>query len=335
MKIGVLGAGGRAGKGTLEVLKKKHCDILAGYRNVEKISDVATMTVDVNEPELLSTFINSCDLVINCTGPAHKLGDTVAFSCTKADKGLIDVAGNDFMVREVMENCGNKGRILLSAGVYPGLVELLFKMGTEMTKVKSSCIEEIFFDYSNLSENALLDIKASLDDGEGKGFSYWKNAAVCSIDCQVKEKIVLSNGKIVYLLPMFYKEYQVLCEKIKPHKVFFFQGFADAKDIEKLIKLKEVFERKDGENGFLILLDFYSNENELTRFQIESSYDSAFLSGAVAAMIAMTGGNALKNGVHYAAEIEDATSVIKGLKELGLITIKKYRSRNLNGNKKD
>ncbi len=242
MKIGVLGAGGRAGKGTLEVLKKKHCDILAGCRNVEKISDVTTMTVDVNEPELLSTFINSCDLVINCTGPAHKLGDTVAFSCTKADKGLIDVAGNDCMVREVME---------------------------------------------------------------------------------------------VYLLPMFYKEYQVLCEKIKPHKVFFFQGFADAKDIEKLIELKEVFERKDGENGFLILLDFYSNENELTRFQIESSYDSAFLSGAVAAMIAMTGGNALKNGVHYAAEIEDATSVIKGLKELGLITIKKYRSRNLNGNKKD
>ena len=33
MKIGVLGASGRAGKGALEVLKIKHCDILAGCRN--------------------------------------------------------------------------------------------------------------------------------------------------------------------------------------------------------------------------------------------------------------------------------------------------------------
>lgn len=328
MKIGVLGASGRAGKGALEVLKAKHCDILAACRNVENIKDVDSICVDLFNLKQLEAFINSCDLVINCAGPAHLIGDKVALTCLQAGKLLIDVAGNDSMVDKVKNNCVDCGKIMLSAGVYPGLAELFFRMTTEMMQSNFNNIEEIFFDYSNLSENALLDIKESLDSGEGDGFVYWKNSSVSSMDCPVKEKVLLNNGKTVYLLPMFYKEYKKVCEEIKPKKVIFYQGFNDAKDIEKLIQSKEVFRRNDDENGFLILVDFYLNENDLVRFQIESSFDSAFVSGAVAAMISLTNLEEIKYGVHFASELKDSKSIIKGLKEMGLITVKKFRKRN-------
>ncbi|MBE5903197.1 MAG: NAD-dependent epimerase/dehydratase family protein [Pseudobutyrivibrio sp.] len=342
MKIGVLGASGRAGKGALEVLKIKHCDILAGCRNATNVNEVEAVKVDVFNSEQLADFINRCDLIINCAGPASLIGDTVAVSCTRAGKTLIDVAGNDSMVDKVKKSCENRGKILLSAGVYPGLAELFFKMATEMTQLTSLNTEEIFFDYSELSENALLDIKESLDSGEGDSFAYWKNSSVKSIDCHVKEKVVLNNGKTVYLLPMFYKEYQKSCEEINPQKAIFYQGFNEAKDIEKLIqlknvesenedsknKLKDVFCRKDCANGFLILLDCYSNKNDLIRFQIESTFDSAFVSGAVAAMISLTNSEEIKEGVHFASELKDVKSIIKGLKEMELISVKKFRKRN-------
>ena len=145
---------------------------------------------------------------------------------------------------------------------------------------------------------------------------------------------------------MFYKEYQKACEEINPQKAIFYQGFNEAKDIEKLIqlknvksenedsknKLKNVFSRKDCDNGFLILLDLSLDKNDLIRFQMESSFDSAFMSGAVAAMIFLTNLEEIKEGVHFASELKDVKSIIKGLKEMELITVKKFRKRNGNGN---
>ncbi len=338
MKVGLLGVTGRAGRGALAVLKHYGCDVLAGCRHPENDSDVENMTVDLFDKDSLAGFVSRCDLVINCTGPARLIGDTVAAACTARGVSLIDPAGNDTMLEKVKKSCGNNGRIILSAGVYPGLCEWLITFICESCSGKFRRIEEVFHDRSALSDNALSDIIESLESGEGDAFVFWNHSSKQRIDEVTRQSIRTKDGTPIYLLPYFYKELETVCRKIKPDCAVFYQGFSSPDDIEHLIQMKnkskadnnmaDLFERVSGNGSFMIISDLITYDDEYEfRYTLSSDYDSGYVSGAAAATIAVTYGFDIGEGIHFSAELERTSEMIKMLKECGLIRLSRSKRK--------
>lgn len=338
MKVGLLGVTGRAGRGALAVLKHYGCDVLAGCRHPENNLDVETMTVDLFNKDSLDRFVGRCDLVINCAGPAGLIGDTVAAACTYRGVPLIDPAGNDTMLTKVKKSCGNNGRIILSAGVYPGLCEWLMTFVCESCSGKIRRIDEVFHDSSALSDNALSDIIESLDSGEGDAFVLWNHSGKQRIDEVTRQSIRTKDGTSIYLLPYFYNEFESACRKSEPDCAVFYQGFSSPDDIEHLIQMKDksradnnatdLFGRVSGNGSFMIILDLITYDDEYEfRYTLSSDLDSGYVSGAVAAAIAVTYGSEIEDGVHFSAELGRTSEMIKLLKECGLIRLSRSKRK--------
>jgi hypothetical protein len=80
--------------------------------------------VDVSDPDSMAAFADGCDLVVNCAGPAHAIGATVARATARAGADYVDAAGDDALYAAV-ETVWENGSAIISAGMMPGLTGIL------------------------------------------------------------------------------------------------------------------------------------------------------------------------------------------------------------------
>ncbi len=339
MKIGILGATGNAGRGAAYASDLLGHDVVCGCRNPHNFKTTVGINkeVDIFDESSLKTFVQDVDVVIDCSGPAYKTGYIVAKMCDSEGKNLISVSGNDTMVRDIKRDCLGDGKLLLSSGVYPGLCELMFSFVNNLHKEDVKLIEEVFYDNSRLSDNALSDIAQTIFEDEGEAFACWRNSGINSIE-KVSDSVSLKDGEKIFLLPMCYKEFECVCQKNDPKCAVFYQGFGSESDMHNLIRLKEMksadmneirkmFLKENEDSIFMIINDVKLENGECLRYVLRSEYDSAYMSGVVASVIFDKSGALLKNGVHFAAELDDSAEIIKTLKELGFVTVTRLRRR--------
>ncbi len=130
--IGIIGGYGAIGRNVSTLLQKwgKH-PLKIGGRNPQSakqkygasFSNVIWEKVDVTEEESIKTFIKDCDLVINCTGPSHKISSKIAKICMEQPCHLID-SGFDSNIRSFKSNTTDKC-IVYHAGATPGYSGIL------------------------------------------------------------------------------------------------------------------------------------------------------------------------------------------------------------------
>ncbi|GHJ35183.1 saccharopine dehydrogenase NADP-binding domain-containing protein [Streptomyces sp. TS71-3] len=132
--IGVLGASGAVGREAVRALRQLgHRGLLLGARRPEALRELApgsglAVRVDVRDPASLAMFASSCDLVLNCVGPAYELRATVPAAALTAGAHCVDVGGYEpaweDLARQDAPDAG-KHSVVLSAGTLPGLSGIL------------------------------------------------------------------------------------------------------------------------------------------------------------------------------------------------------------------
>jgi hypothetical protein len=127
--IGVIGARGAVGSAAAAQLIAAGYPVRAGARTAlcpdpAPRGPVEVMRVDVDDPAGLYRFCLGCDIVLNCAGPATRIGARVAVAAAAADANYVDAAGDDTLYASVREATGDRIAIV-SAGFHPGLSELL------------------------------------------------------------------------------------------------------------------------------------------------------------------------------------------------------------------
>ena len=202
--IGIIGGYGVIGLEACRwLLKTTPHTIIIGGRNREKgkraaaeFDGVRFMLADVEASDSLEAFCSECDLVVNCTGPSRILGDNVAR--VALDKGIdyVDPSGGESLYNNVYSKHSNMIRekglcFILSAGVFPGLSELLPDYLIKSGFDRVDRMEFYYCAYGDLSWASAWDFVCTLEEKVGEGW-------VCLRDGK-KEKA--AQAKMVRLPP--------------------------------------------------------------------------------------------------------------------------------------
>lgn len=133
--IGVVGASGAVGRHAAHALRSLgHGRLVLGARRTGPLTALAdalggpveAVPVDVDSAESLEAFCHRCDVVLNCAGPSYRILDRVAVAALAAGADYVDVTGDSPVhVRLAGSPSAEEHRVLLSAGVLPGLSALL------------------------------------------------------------------------------------------------------------------------------------------------------------------------------------------------------------------
>ncbi|GAA2280484.1 hypothetical protein GCM10010145_59560 [Streptomyces ruber] len=142
--IGVIGGYGAVGSAAVRRLHQAEVPspLLIAGRNPGKADALLealsadgppadTMAVDLDDPDSLDRFAARCRLVVNCAGPSYRILDTVAVAALRHGADYVDAAGDDPVHHLLCAGDGAArwtagGRTaVLSAGALPGLSALL------------------------------------------------------------------------------------------------------------------------------------------------------------------------------------------------------------------
>lgn len=182
--IGLLGATGKVGQGALEVLlAASGCRIVLGGRDAdrrfgrykEQGKSIQCMEVDVFDEEALLAFCAECDVVVNCAGPAKRIMDRVALAALRQSAHYVDAAGDERLYRLLMKHQPEltaKGlTFIVSAGIYPGLSELLPAYAAQACFDEVERLELFFAGSGEFSLSAAYDIVCSIEEDSGYGMA--------------------------------------------------------------------------------------------------------------------------------------------------------------------
>ncbi|MBY9080395.1 saccharopine dehydrogenase NADP-binding domain-containing protein [Paenibacillus sp. HN-1] len=182
--IGLLGATGKVGQGAAEVLlAASGCRIVLGGRDAENRyrpfrelgQSIQCMEVDVFDEEALLAFCAECDIVVNCAGPAKIILDRVALAALRQSAHYVDAAGDEQLYRQLKKHLPEmaaKGlTFIVSAGIYPGLSEMLPVYAAQAYFDEVERLELFFAGSGEFSLNAAYDIVCSIGEDAGHGMA--------------------------------------------------------------------------------------------------------------------------------------------------------------------
>ena len=122
-EIGILGCGGYIGKYATEKLLRLGFHVKGGQRkepqNIEINDNFRFVSIDVKDKQQLDTFIQSCDIVVNCISPSYLYGKIVKDAVCEQNKIYVDPSDMGF----VKDGESVTGKCVASCGYIPGMSE--------------------------------------------------------------------------------------------------------------------------------------------------------------------------------------------------------------------
>jgi hypothetical protein len=97
------------------------------------------VAVDVDDPVALAAFCRGCSVVLNCAGPAFRIGGRVAGAAFDAGADYVDAAGDDDLAARLAGVAPERVAVI-SAGLMPGLTALLPRLLATVNQVSSRCL---------------------------------------------------------------------------------------------------------------------------------------------------------------------------------------------------
>lgn len=350
-RVGIIGASGKVGKGAVEILQEEKIILRLGCRHPENIKCISPyseiLKIDIFDSLSLLKFVHTCDIVINCTGPITEVGDRIAKICCENNIIYIDVAGNQKLYNDINKLCIQypKASCVMSAGIYPGLVEIFASWVLEKNLNRIYSVEGLFYGNNQLSYNAAKDICETLKSNESESFTYLKEKNICKIDFEVKtlRKLPGIEDK-VYVIPIMYDEFAVTMKKNRVNRALFYHSFSKLEKMEDFISVKEDIMRwgiaedsiekvrysfydPEKDNMFLLIMETEDYTKEKRRYVLFGKKSWNLISGMVAGLIGlqMLDYNFSNTGLFYATEIANAKNVISKLISNSDITIRIFQ----------
>jgi saccharopine dehydrogenase (NAD+, L-lysine-forming) len=258
MRIGVIGATGKAGRGVIDILGKEteHFIVLGGRK--EEVLDqlartlngqVKVMYVDVYEEKTLLSFCEECDALINCAGPSSKILGRIAKACIEKNCLYVDTSGDKAMYQKIKQEINKKEDALcvLSAGIYPGLTEIFADyIAKQYDSIHT--LKEYFRGNSELSFNAAYDLVSSMENKEGAGMSYCKQGVVTKLTLDSSSSKHLPNStEAVMILPLISEEFLQIVKTNQIEEGYFYNTFPNHDTMMQFMMIKALEQFKTEE----------------------------------------------------------------------------------------
>lgn len=198
--IGIIGRYGTVGEHLVELLKNQYHIIGTYYSEKREKTDVY---VDIHCPSTMSSFIQKCDVVVNCAGPSYIVSARLIEWMNKHNMPYIDLFGGD-VLEKVINQLAIDVPYIINAGSQPGLSGVMVLWMAQKFESKNSEIKIYQGGNESGGTNALLDILLSTKEGYGKSNYYIKNGK--GIVNEINEEHYFKDNHHAYAQLYFTKE---------------------------------------------------------------------------------------------------------------------------------
>lgn len=208
--------------------------------------------VDIFDDEALLAFCGECDVVINCAGPAKRIQDRVALAALRQKAHYVDAAGDERLYRQLMEHLpeleAKRLSFIVSAGIYPGLSEVLpaYVSQTYFNEVEQ--LELFFAGAGDFSVSAAYDIVCSIEEGTGMGMAYCLNGEASKISGPFRQTYTfpLPAGKRD-AYPVLNLEFLEMARRNRLRSAWFYNTYPDRAMLAKFMTIKALQQYKTEE----------------------------------------------------------------------------------------
>ncbi|MDP9526082.1 saccharopine dehydrogenase NADP-binding domain-containing protein [Pseudomonas protegens] len=177
--IGLVGAYGSVGRQVAQLLAPRVALRLGGRdrQRAEQLNQqlgarAEVRVLDLWQPQSLADFCAGCALVINCAGPSYRILDRVARAALAAGADYLDVGGDDPLHERLSGQVPAGRRVLLSAGMLPGLSGLFPRLLAQSFQ-RVDAMRCYAGGLGRLSATAAEDFLLSLGNGFGQAQCGW------------------------------------------------------------------------------------------------------------------------------------------------------------------
>jgi len=345
--IGIIGGYGKVGLQAARLLKEwGKFPLRIGGRNpeearirlVDEFPQVEWVKVDIENDKGLETFLNGCELLVNCAGPSHRTTARVAQMCLSNGCHHIDagVEKSLEMMRETPQNTA----VLYAAGAIPGLSGLLPRwLANSFDTVDHLIAYTGALD--RFTASGAEDYLVGVLDEANESLAAWQNGVRCSSALTRKSRVTLPFfPREVAVYPYFDAEAEFVASALSlrdgewyiavdgDHMSAALEGVraqfhSDAAGaIERLCLATELDTvGRQTYINFLVQLDGVKHGMSLTRTVVLQANGTSVLAGSVAAVagIALLEGE-IPVGVRPVATIPDSDKVITRLRDTQIIS---------------
>ncbi|ROO60464.1 saccharopine dehydrogenase-like protein [Micromonospora sp. Llam0] len=282
--------------------------------------DASFTAVDHADDDAVRRFVTGCDVVLNCAGPAHRIGTRILDEAVRGGAAYVDVS--DLAAVDVT------GTVVLAAGLRPGLTGLLprWLARAEFATVRRmSCY---FGLRDRFTEVAADDYVHASSGGGLHPLAAWRDGPRARVHTRRTDVEVPFFPEPAALLPYLDSEgeslastlgltagdwFSVLCGPAVRAAFDRVHGLPRADAVAQLCRAA----RLDlvGREPFVLLLVEAHGEPGI-RTGVFRGRSNAELTGLTAALatVAVARGN-VPPGVHHAADVLDPHAVVEGLRD--------------------
>lgn len=222
-EIGILGCGGYIGKYVTEKLLRLGFCVRGAQRreiqNVETNSNFSFVSFDVKDKKKLDTFIQTCDVIVNCISPSHLYGKIVKDAVCKQNKIYIDPS--DMIFENDKERRSEK--IVASCGYIPGMSEFLPYIVSKQyfDEIDRGIIYQGGFD--GCSAGAFVDMILGAGNKNLYGDTYILDGKITplSVSLNIKQKTPFTQEKVIFK-PLINRDSIRLQRKMNSKEHYFF-----------------------------------------------------------------------------------------------------------------
>ncbi|KAF1007471.1 MAG: Trans-acting enoyl reductase [Luteibacter sp.] len=289
---------------------------------------IETAVVDVFDRRSLDAFVADARVVLNCAGPSHRIRDRVAVATLRAGTDYVDAAGDDALAQALPAPQGDGRRVLLSAGMRPGLSGLLPRwLALDMPRPRRLTSHIGVLDRFTVA--AAGDFLAAGSEGDSTTLAAWRDGLRQRTLRRLDDQQVPGFPGPVTLLPYLDREAERVARATGIREGDWYSAIEDG-------KVLSVFERAHTIpcNEAIAMLRLASAVDLVGRqprvsitMQLDSDDDSrgvrvqaggnGSLSGAFAAVASdAVARGATPVGIHHAADVLDPSATIACLRAL-------------------
>lgn len=217
--IAIVGASGTVGSGALACLMQhnERYTLRAAYytrppQDISTHRSVCWRRVNVYDESSLARFCSGGTVVLNTAGPSSLIGDRVARAADKAGADYVDAYGGRLLSDLFQESrLSMKRRVIHSAGIYPGLSELLPRWLAKTHFDNVHTLRGWSGGRELCSPAAAVDVLASTHQGFGHAGAIWENGnRITNAIAAEADAALPSFAGRVYVQPFLSQELELL-----------------------------------------------------------------------------------------------------------------------------
>lgn len=341
-RIGLVGASGAVGRSVLLHLRLAEAgNLRLGGRRLDALQDLARsddeiVALDLTDGEALGRFCADCAVVVNAAGPTTLVMDRIARAAIVAGADYVDAAGDELVHERLSDVAHGDRRLLLSAGMMPGLTALLPRhLAAGLDGPLRLCC--FIGGLDRFTPTAAGDYAASLGNGYGTPLAAWRGRVAARALAVRQDEEVPYFPVRVSAVPYLSQENVRIARRLGLAAGDWYNVFAGQ-------HVREAFGRVQAQLGTAAqadavttlceaaALDLVGHEPyQLLVYRLEAgsvsrslmlrATDSYALSGAMAAFAALDLCNgSISRGLHFAGEIMEPGPTVDRLRRSKAVT---------------